>query len=65
MTRSAESSRPFPGSFAAVERCEGEANEPRVFSTFTPKTIKLANIDDRLTSRSNRNRDDAGAGPDA
>ena len=45
----------FSRRFAAVERCEGDNNEPCVFSTFTPKAMngrKLANIDDMLTSRS-------------
>ena len=45
----------FTRRFATVERCEGEANEVRAFSTFTPKAMngrKLAAVDDMLTSRS-------------
>ena len=45
----------FTKRFATVERCEGEAHEVRVFSTFCPKAMngrKLATIDDMLTSRS-------------
>ena len=45
----------FTKRFATVERCEGEAHEVRVFSTFCPKAMngrKLAAIDDMLTSRS-------------
>ncbi len=45
----------FTKRFATVERCEGDAHEVRVFSTFCPKAMngrKLASIDDMLTSRS-------------
>ena len=45
----------FAKRFAKVERCEGDAHEVRVFSTFCPKAMngrKLATIDDMLTSRS-------------
>ena len=45
----------FVKRFASVNRCEGEMNEVRVFSTFTPKAMNgrnLANLDDMLTSRS-------------
>ena len=45
----------FTKRFATVERCEGDAHEVRVFSTFCPKAMngrKLATIDDMLTSRS-------------
>ena len=45
----------FTKRFAVVERCEGAANEPRVFSTFTPKAMNgrnVARLDDMLTSRS-------------
>ena len=45
----------FNRRFAYVERCEGERNDVRLFSTFTPKTMngrKLAALDDMLTSRS-------------
>ena len=45
----------FSRRFAFVETCEGEANEVRRFSTFTPKAMNgrnLANVDDMLTSRS-------------
>ena len=45
----------FTKRFATVERCEGEANEVRVFSTFAPKAMNgrnLASVDDMLTSRS-------------
>ena len=45
----------FARRFAIVERVEGDGNENRVFSTFTPKAMngrKLATIDDMLTSRS-------------
>ena len=40
---------------ATVDRCEGEGNEVRSFSTFAPKAMngrKLAGMDDMLTSRS-------------
>ena len=45
----------FTKRFAEVFKIEGDANEMRAFSTFTPKVMngrKLANIDDMLTSRS-------------
>ena len=45
----------FTRRFAYVERCVGESNEPRAFSTFAPKVLngrKLAGLDDMLTSRS-------------
>ena len=45
----------FTKRFATVERCEGDAHEVRVFSTFAPKAMngrKLAGLDDMLTSRS-------------
>ena len=45
----------FVKRFASVNRCEGEMNKVRVFSTFTPKAMNgrnLANLDDMLTSRS-------------
>ena len=45
----------FSRRFAQVERCEGDANEVRTFSTFTPKAMNgknVANTDDMLTSRS-------------
>ena len=45
----------FVKRFASVDRCEGERNKVRVFSTFTPKAMNgrnLANLDDMLTSRS-------------
>ena len=38
-----------------MDRCEGEGNEVRSFSTFAPKAMngrKLAGMDDMLTSRS-------------
>ena len=41
--------------FASVERCAGDLNEPRRYSTFAPKAmngINLAGVDDKLTSRS-------------
>ena len=45
----------FSKRFAFVERCEGDSNEPRAFSTFAPKVMNgrdLASLDDMLTSRS-------------
>lgn len=44
----------FSRRFASVERCEGDSNEVRTFSTFTPKAMNgrnLADVDDMLTSR--------------
>ena len=45
----------FGRRFAYVDRCVGDDNEPRQFSTFSPKALngrKLAAVDDMLTSRS-------------
>ncbi|MCY4286826.1 MAG: DUF3631 domain-containing protein [Thiotrichales bacterium] len=45
----------FTRRLAAVDRCVGESNEVRTFSTFAPKAMngrKLAGMDDMLTSRS-------------
>ena len=45
----------FTRRLATVDRCEGEGNEVRSFSTFAPKAMngrKLAGMDDMLTSRS-------------
>ena len=45
----------FTKRFATVERCEGDANQVRAFSTFAPKAMNgrnLAGMDDMLTSRS-------------
>ena len=45
----------FARRFAYVERCEGEQNESRLFSTFAPKAMNgrnLIGVDDMLTSRS-------------
>ena len=45
----------FVRRFAYVERCEGEQNESRLFSTFAPRAMNgrnLVGVDDMLTSRS-------------